>query len=1791
MKHHHDHNNNGDYTPLDTSLQPSDLSQYYGDQNANSILCIAPAEGNVPIEVISNEAAAFPYHFPDGNNTFITSRPVKLTLKKYFNSRLFSSDARFASDSQYIFFAQYTAELQQIFSSISIAMRKRGNSFNITAPTLLNSEKMKTMLKKDECYRFLQGIRGSPPYWERTTRDLFAMLKQLGMPTFFVSFSAADRRWPEIIEAICKQQGRDVPEDLNWTEYYNIINSNIVTATRMWDKRLHDFITHIVKGPLQPLGKVMDIFGRIEFQARGWPHYHGLLWIADAPVYGKSPEAAVTAFIDKFTTSQLPDPKSNLFDIVSSVQCHSKRHTNTCKKGGKKCRFNFPRPASERTFIASPVESNDNESESSDFKHMSTKIAKDILKKFWKALTDDSFDDVCTGDVLQRAGISQHDLEKALNVLSQRPTIMYKRQPQDCWVNVYNPILLAAWDGNMDIQFVLDPYCCIMYIMSYITKAEKELGNMIKAAQIEARKDNLDGVQELRKLGQIYLTHREISVMEAVYRVCGLKLKHCSKEVVWIPTDPDSTRITLPLHIIKSNVAQGNDNVWMTSIMDRFLARPMTAEFNDMCAAKFASAYRVVSASSTSQDNSSDDENNVQSKISKKISLLKNMGTIVKRCNEAVIRYPNFSKIKNPEKCVSNSLRLFLPHRKKNFLPPEYATYEQYYETGNINLNSGQYLVKAIVQRNMSQFQKFNDEIDEAWALVKELPPLEDGWASVAPNSEQQRIDDINEQEIVSNADPISAEDIPEMYAHKSEETKFTDGKPIRAEPDPKAITDEIILEMNRSLNTEQMQLFNHIKKWCLSKLRNECPEPFDIFLTGGAGSGKSRVIKSVYHMANKLFLPTRETAHDKSVLKVAYTGQAAINIGGQTIHSAFNLKRNMNKSYKPLPENELTTLRSKLENVKLLIIDEISMVNKTILSYISGRLNQIMSLKSGWKPFGGISVLGVGDFYQIPPVFGSTLLNIDDGALPADLWTLFKIHKLKKIMRQKDDIAFAEALNAIRTRLKREKLNPEHENLFKSRLVSGNDYPQDIIHIFATNKKVNAHNKRKLQELKSVISTLTAVDIIHSGGKTYKSRKPENALDASLPATVDVAVGARIMLCVNIDTEDGLVNGAFGTIVDIHEGSKRYGLPDRINVSFDDQKVGIAYRKKNESNGSHNYVSFRPCSVKAPYKTTYVTRTQYPFRLAWACTIHKTQGLTFKQAAVSMKGIFKAGMAYVALSRVTCLSGLYLLDYDPNLIYASPEVAKALLQMELLDLQEPFSKEDMHKDSISVIHHNVQSLRKHFVDVKKMIQTDSPAVFCCTETWLRNTDKHTGYDHPGYKFECINSIQERGAGVAVYIKNTVNYKVIHSKATEHYEILCIFLIESKILIATVYRHCKSPVSCIQHLPQNLLELCEKFHSTSSPKVLVTGDFNDSTTFITDTFSSYGFQQIIKGPTTISGSSLDKIFVHKIPFSMCGILCSYFSLHLPIFISIQMISSLPINHVTSVGNSSTSSEVKFHQTTSTTTSNASTQSFNSIKSLTPTKITKEPKKCKKRKKNFKKINVSLTSSFPVKNTPTSKNSCNTTNILPNNTPRGFESDGSTPSFPLPTNISLEPLKFTGLARVVDMWTGNENTIHLIQWLKAIGFSVISDLDNHQYGASCGYIAAHTAWLFHTANDWQSVHVPTNVERNVYSIYNSILDIESNEPGFLTDMQILKIVHHLSGSDSTTAANLNWFDSPVPINYFIVGIREFLLRKRRITEKDKELRIVIVNTTPVRPNNTQDITGDHWITIAYKFCSR
>ena len=262
-----------------SSLQLDDPSLDIAD---NDILSMAPSEGERPVNQIQSEALCFPKEFPLGNNTFLTrtesgdfkqNRELEISLTKYFDARILSMDNRFVSNPEYVFYAQFLKERQQIRDAAKIALKKgpscTADGSQLTAEMLVDNNKFrKNVIKNSLGYKSFSDNRATPPYWEKTMNGLFAAFKQIGPATFFLSFSAADRRWPEIAKAILIQQNKDpsISDTLDWSEYCQLINSNPLTAVLMFERRVSQFLK-LLTSKAEPLGgEVTDIFLRRENQ-------------------------------------------------------------------------------------------------------------------------------------------------------------------------------------------------------------------------------------------------------------------------------------------------------------------------------------------------------------------------------------------------------------------------------------------------------------------------------------------------------------------------------------------------------------------------------------------------------------------------------------------------------------------------------------------------------------------------------------------------------------------------------------------------------------------------------------------------------------------------------------------------------------------------------------------------------------------------------------------------------------------------------------------------------------------------------------------------------------------------------------------------------------------------------------------------------------------------------------------------------------------------------------------------------------------------------------------------------------------------------------------------------------------------------------------------------------------------------------------------------------------------------------------------------------------------------------
>ncbi|XP_013402374.1 uncharacterized protein LOC106168004 isoform X2 [Lingula anatina] len=1489
--------------PLVTCLQPEDLSQYISDKYEDRILCFAPAENQHPESTFNKEVQSFPTLFPNGKNAFSERRKHKLTFSQYIKSRLFSADTKFAMNTQYIFYLQYIKEFQEVLSSAKISQRKgSAQSGNISIDSFESEESLKNILRNNEGYKFLAKVRGSAPYWERTMKDLCAMVKQLGIPTWFCSFSAADRRWKEIVYAILKSQGKPVPDEMDWAEHCKVINSNPVIAAAMFDKRTNHLINDLIKSSSHPIGNVIDFFYRIEFQQRGWPHIHALFWVQDAPVLDRSEEKEVTDFIDKFVNCSLPGEEEALFEKVSKLQMHSKNHSRSCRKGNQTCRFNFPRPVSTRTFICKPIKLDEEKP-----KHMIRKAAREALEKLATITSDEKNISLTAQQCLELAGMTQEGLEYSMGILARKTIIVLRREPKECWVNQYNPHLLEAWDANIDIQYIVDAYACICYIVSYISKKESEEGELLRAAQKEAREGNTEAVNELKTLGKVYITHREISVMEAIYRCTGMKLKSSSREVRWIAADKDATRLSLPLNILKQQAREKRlDQIWAKSDLERYWNRPDNRKFENMSLAHFVANYRMYGSKvgQKSKENSGSDNDDSDNEGKEDIALLNNFGFIRVRRRPIVIRYLKGSVDRDPERYYENRLRLFFPHRGQDILPAAFTSYESFHNNASFVFNDDDIPICEIVNTNSAPFEKDAEVIDTA--LQHSYDDHEDAWADIAPGAEEQRIDDKMEQVL-----PIESDDITEEVQLPDLDQTLPDKNPYQktnllTEKVKSQISLKQAEKMVQSMNIQQLQIFNYMRKWCLHKSQGKNPKPFHIFLTGGAGTGKTHVINAFRFEAERILTSngnsSNEEPDDIKVLLVAYTGTAAFNIQGQTIHSAFAIRSQKGKDrkkYVPLGEELLTELRVKYKNLQILIIDEISMVGQNMMTNISQRLNQIKQTSSAESIFGQISVLAVGDFYQVAPVADKALYVSDPGQLYQSEWEHFFTYNLSIIMRQKDDKPFANLLNAIRTKKKEEALQPHDKAML---LACVNDQliaDPSKLYIFPRNKEVDEHNRHMLQSLCSDIITIEAADIIHTrSGQTKRKKVPFAKDSLALKPLIEVAVNARVMLTTNLNVSDGLSNGVMGTVVKIEQGTKALNQPQYIWVHFDNPKIGANTRQQTvrPENIHTNSVQIKPHVELFDQQSVKVARYQYPLKLAWACTVHKTQGKTVTDAVVSLKHVFAPGIGYVALSRATKLSGLQLLSFDKSdeaNLYCDTKVDDAMKSMrpvnpDTLPILRPLQK------TLTIVCHNIQSLPAHFKDLTSNPEMAVADIVGITESWLNSNVPSAKYSIPGFQLiRCDRQNDTSRGGVAVYIRNNLKVTEVKINSVTEPGFECVTIKINGYYISFMYR---SPLIVGPAFNRKIQEILSQNKQPIKPSILL-GDFNidlsKSPTMSVCVPSLQYHKQMIASPTFrgVKGYSslLDHIYVQNVSTIETGTLCTYYSDHDPVY------TIIPIN--------------------------------------------------------------------------------------------------------------------------------------------------------------------------------------------------------------------------------------------------------------------------------------------------------
>ena len=399
-----------------------------------------------------------------------------------------------------------------------------------------------------------------------------------------------------------------------------------------------------------------------------------------------------------------------------------------------------------------------------------------------------------------------------------------------------------------------------------------------------------------------------------------------------------------------------------------------------------------------------------------------------------------------------------------------------------------------------------------------------------------------------------------------------------------------------------------------------------NVFLTGEPGSGKT-------HTVNQYVAWLRSHGIEPAI--TASTGIAATHIGGMTIHSwsGISIKSRLTAyDLDKIAGNERVVKR--IKNSRVLVIDEISMLPPGTISMVEMVCREILQNP---LPFGGLQIVFVGDFFQLPPIVKretendeSLFSDIDEAprklfAYQSPAWAKANpiVCYLTEQHRQ-DDADFLELLSAIR----KNEFGPQHFRHIQKRRVEHAQIPQNVPKLFSHNADVDRINTETLGKIPSAAQMFPMTS---EGPAPLVETLMKNCLS---PDMLSLKVGASVMFTKN-SLKDGFVNGTLGTV----QRFSQNGYP--VVRTRSGREIEVMPMDWNmEENGR----------VRAKV-------TQVPLRLAWAITVHKSQGMSLDEAVMDLSDVFEYGQGYVALSRVRRLSGLHMLGWNQRTFQVHPDV------------------------------------------------------------------------------------------------------------------------------------------------------------------------------------------------------------------------------------------------------------------------------------------------------------------------------------------------------------------------------------------------------------------------------------------------------------------------------------------------------------------------------------------------------
>ena len=524
-------------------------------QTASSSTLMWPTIGGTPINEFTTEgyfSMAFPTLFPTGATDFLGQRCNQVTIGNYFKHLMMYEDGRFAKHPRFRFFALNTEMRWRALQVCRIYIRQHPGDAQLTVDELRDMVGREGEVFSNRVLHYATSLRGTKQYWYRQRSRLVSMINTLGLPTIFFTHSAADLQWPELAQLIC-------PEDTNSrASRTKAVIENPALADWFFCHRIQKFIETFYVGILG----ATDYWMRFEWQHRGSPHVHGLAWLPNAPDVEELLASADTFDTVKEEIIQYAD---NIISTINPAILPDGSNID-----------NAPPPKTD------PHICNKSYADITDF----SEDLSDLVATCQRHTRCSEAYCLHTRNGRQqcRFGYPKPMQPNTTIVIDEEPMLLTARN--DGMVNSFNPVQLSAWRANVDIQYIVSRRKVIEYCTKYVSKSEPRSQSLkdIFTNIVKTLKDGNRSLKAVQKLLINSVGERDYSAQETCHLLLQLPMIKTSRDFVILSLDGSRA---------VEDRLQESDRATAPSILDHYIVRPNTLQFNHMTLLEFAQLYSM----------------------------------------------------------------------------------------------------------------------------------------------------------------------------------------------------------------------------------------------------------------------------------------------------------------------------------------------------------------------------------------------------------------------------------------------------------------------------------------------------------------------------------------------------------------------------------------------------------------------------------------------------------------------------------------------------------------------------------------------------------------------------------------------------------------------------------------------------------------------------------------------------------------------------------------------------------------------------------------------------------------------------------------------------------------------------------------------------------------------------------------------------------------------------------------------------------------------------------------------